>query len=137
MRGLEQAVKNGWYEFKKFDYKLYENYHKLDVGDMNWVIPGKILAFSSPTAEKSDGLSPESFLENFQKMNVKAVVRLNDPLYNAKVFEKQGIKVHDLEFEDGSCPSDVSSTGFLYHTNRMLSNTSLSFVISTLSPRGQ
>lgn len=88
MRGLEQAVKNGWYEFKKFDYKLYENYHKLDVGDMNWVIPGKILAFSSPTAEKSDGLSPESFLENFQKMNVKAVVRLNDPLYNAKVFEK-------------------------------------------------
>ena len=104
---------------------------------MNWVIPGKILAFSSPTAEKSDGLSPESFLENFHKMNVKAVVRLNDPLYNAKVFEKQGIKVHDLEFEDGSCPSDVSSISFLYHTNRMLSNTSLSFVISTLSPRGQ
>jgi cell division cycle 14 len=49
LKGLEKAIEFGWYEFRKFDYKQYENFHKLDVGDMNWVIPGKILAFSSPT----------------------------------------------------------------------------------------
>lgn len=82
LRGLEQAVKRGWYEFKKFDYKIYENYHRLDVGDMNWIIPGKILALSSPTSKKNDGLPPEAFIENFRKLNIKAVVRLNEPLYN-------------------------------------------------------
>lgn len=40
LKGLERAIQLGWYEFRKFDYKQYENYHKLDVGDMNWVIPG-------------------------------------------------------------------------------------------------
>jgi cell division cycle 14 len=86
LRGLEFAVNKGWYDFKKFDYKLYENYHRLDVGDMNWVIPGKLLALSSPTNSKSDGLRPEAFLANFAKLNVRAVVRLNEPLYDARVF---------------------------------------------------
>jgi cell division cycle 14 len=62
LRGLEQAIALGWYEFKKFDYKQYENFHKLDIGDMNWIIPGKILALSSPTSKKNDGLPPEAFL---------------------------------------------------------------------------
>lgn len=108
LRGLEHAVINEWYEFRKFDYKLYENYHRLDVGDMNWIIPGKILALSSPTTIKTDGLHPDAFITNFAKMNIKAIVRLNEPLYNTRVFEREGIDVHDLEFPDGTCPSDVS-----------------------------
>jgi cell division cycle 14 len=74
---------------------------------MNWIVPGKILALSSPTSKKNDGLPPEAFLENFEKMGIKAVVRLNEPLYEESVFEKAGIKVYDLEFLDGSCPNDV------------------------------
>jgi hypothetical protein len=73
---------------------------------MNWIVPGKILALSSPTAKKNDGLSPEAFLENFEKLKIRAVVRLNEPLYDEKVFTQNGIAVHDLEFLDGSCPSD-------------------------------
>lgn len=53
---------------------------------MNWSIPGKIMALSSPTARKNDGLPPEQFLENFKKINIKAVIRLNEPLYDEKVF---------------------------------------------------
>jgi cell division cycle 14 len=49
LRGLEKAVHLGWYNFQNFDYKDYENNHKLDNGDMNWIIPKKILALSSPT----------------------------------------------------------------------------------------
>lgn len=107
LRGIEKAIALGWYEFRKFDYKLYENYHKLEVGDMNWIIPGQILALSSPTVKKNDGLPPSAFFENFKKMKVSAIVRLNEPLYSETEFTKLGIKVIDLEFLDGSCPSDV------------------------------
>lgn len=64
------------------------------------------MAFSSPTQKKNDGLPPEAFIENFIKMKISAVIRLNDPLYKADLFETNGISVIDMEFEDGSCPSD-------------------------------
>lgn len=40
LRGLEFALSRKWYEFKRFDYKQYESFHRLDVGDMNWIVPG-------------------------------------------------------------------------------------------------
>lgn len=112
LKGLEKAIEQGWYEFRKFDYKQYENFHKLEVGDMNWIIPGKIMAFSSPTAKKNDGLPPEAFIDNFTKLKITAVIRLNNPLYKAEAFEKHGISVIDMEFEDGSCPPDVNFDNF-------------------------
>lgn len=39
LRGLERAQELGWYSFKSFDHKEYEKNHKLENGDMNWVIP--------------------------------------------------------------------------------------------------
>lgn len=33
-------------------------------------------------------------------------MRLNENLYDARLFERQGIRVFDMEFPDGSCPSD-------------------------------
>jgi len=37
-------------------------------------------------------------------MKIKAIVRLNESLYDENVFEMADIKVYDLEFLDGSCP---------------------------------
>lgn len=63
LRGLEKAVQLGWYNFSTFDYKEYEHNHKLDNGDMNWIIPRKILALSSPTdSYKSGGVPPKDFI---------------------------------------------------------------------------
>lgn len=66
LRGLEKAINYGWYSFHKFDYKEYEFNHKLDNGDMNWIIPRKILALSSPTEKRGDGLPPTHFIEKFK-----------------------------------------------------------------------
>jgi hypothetical protein len=74
---------------------------------MNWIIPNKILALSSPTGRKGEGLPPENFVEPFQRMRVRSIVRLNEQLYDESVFRKSGITVHDLEYVDGSCPDDV------------------------------
>ena len=45
----------GWYDYKTFKYREYEHNYKLANGDMNWIVPAKILAFSSPTDEGKDG----------------------------------------------------------------------------------
>ena len=50
-------------------------------------------------------------------MKVKGVIRLNDKLYPAKDFEREGIKVHEMEFPDGSCPNDNIIREFIDLTN--------------------
>ena len=78
---------------------------------MNWIIPNKILALSSPTQSSADGgLHPNAFIQRFKKMGIKAIIRLNESLYNENEFAKEGIKVHNLEYLDGSCPSDVRNS---------------------------
>lgn len=58
LRGLEYGMRLGWYNPKTFKTQEYEYYEKLENGDMNWIIPGKMLAFSSPsnTTHDSDGV---------------------------------------------------------------------------------
>jgi cell division cycle 14 len=47
-------MKLGWYNPETFKVKEYEEYERVDNGDMNWIIPGKFLAFSSPSAAPYD-----------------------------------------------------------------------------------
>lgn len=42
LKGVEKAIELNWYDFKNFDVQEYEYYSKLDNGDLNWIIPGKI-----------------------------------------------------------------------------------------------
>lgn len=48
LQGLEKAVELGWYNFKTFNVKEYEHYEKVENGDLNWIIPGKFMAFMGP-----------------------------------------------------------------------------------------
>ena len=80
----------------RFDYKEYEFNHKLENGDMNWIIPKKLLAMSSPTENRGDGLPPEHFIKSFKKMKVMAIIRLNEELYDESVFKREGIEVYNL-----------------------------------------
>jgi cell division cycle 14 len=59
LRGLEYGMKLGWYNPKTFKTQEYEYYEKLENGDMNWIIPNKLLAFSSPSnsTHDSDGVT--------------------------------------------------------------------------------
>jgi cell division cycle 14 len=54
LRGLEYGIKLGWYNPSTFKVKEYEEYERVDNGDMNWIIPGKFLAFSSPSPAQYD-----------------------------------------------------------------------------------
>ena len=92
-----------------FDVKEYEHWARLENGDMHWIIPRQFLAFSGPQNRSTAGLSgfgltPEDYLNYFGRHGVRAVVRLNAKAYEASRFESRGIRVHELYFQDGSCP---------------------------------
>jgi len=48
LQGLEHAVRFGWYDFRTFNVKEYEHYERVENGDLNWIIPGKFVAFMGP-----------------------------------------------------------------------------------------
>ncbi|KAF8820485.1 serine/threonine specific protein phosphatase [Cardiosporidium cionae] len=100
----------GWFSFDSFDLGEYEYYSQIENGDLNWIIPGKFIAFSSPLSEDAEegefeGINAKEYVGIFKKLNVTSVIRLNKQLYDRNIFVKNGIKHFDLYFADGSCPS--------------------------------
>jgi cell division cycle 14 len=110
LKGLDLAINLGWYKFKEFDPREYEYYEKVENGDLNWIIPGKFIAFMGPVDNKreSRGNCPEDYLQVFRHFGVSHVVRLNEVKYDRQKFVRNGVKHTDLFFIDGSTPSEVS-----------------------------
>lgn len=84
-----------------------------DTGDMNWIIPGKLLAMTSPSINRAEGMPPLNYIDFFKKANVSAVVRLNEKLYIDEDFYRHGIRVYPMELTDGSAPNENMITDFL------------------------
>jgi len=76
-------------------------------GDMNWIVPGKILAFAGP-----DHGSLAGFIAYAKEHGIKGVVRLNEHEYEAGELEAGGIQHLDLPMVDGSVPSLQQITHF-------------------------
>jgi cell division cycle 14 len=103
-------VKLGWFSVSGFNLKEYEYYERVENGDLNWIIPHKFVAFSSPGEKEVDQEghrvnTPKDYIPIFKKFNVTTVVRLNTKTYNAKDFKDAGIAHHDLYFHDGTTPT--------------------------------
>lgn len=118
LKGLEKAIKLNWFNYQKFNVQEYEFYEKVENGDWNWVIPGKMLAFASPSPSASDQegfkvWTPEDYCSLFKSLGISAVVRLNNKTYEADRFTRNGIRHYDLYFLDGSVPSDSIIKEFL------------------------
>lgn len=87
LAGLEFAIKLGWYSFKDFDVQEYEYYERVENGDLNWVVPGKVLAFMGPSGKSYDKggqrlHTPEDYSKLFNALGVERVVRLNKAIYD-------------------------------------------------------
>ncbi|CAG9319773.1 CDC14A_1 [Blepharisma stoltei] len=111
IQGLERALKLNWFNPKTFNFEEYENLQRIENGDMNWIIPEKMLAFSSPSPNNVDGdgykcFTPEDYCPVFKKLGISTVVRLNKRTYEANRFKAEGINHYELYFLDGSCPSE-------------------------------
>ena len=101
LKGLLRAVALDWYNYDTFDTKSYDYYSSIKNGDINWVVPKKLLALSNP----SNG-SIELYGRMMRSLGISAVIRLNQNTYQADKFKKLGIRHYDLYFTDGTCPSE-------------------------------
>ena len=107
-----------------FNFDEYEYYEQVENGDMNWIVPSKFLAFSGPTSKREPCYGfytkiPEDYTEYFNANGVKAVIRLNNKMYDRKRFTKAGIQHFELYFPDGTCPPDTIRKKFLEITENI------------------
>uniref|UniRef100_H3CGK1 Cell division cycle 14Ab n=1 Tax=Tetraodon nigroviridis TaxID=99883 RepID=H3CGK1_TETNG len=119
LQGIRKALQHGFFDFETFSVDEYEHYERVENGDLNWIVPRKLLAFSGPhpRSKVENGYplhAPEAYFPYFRKHNVGAVVRLNKKIYDSKRFTDAGFHHHDLFFLDGSTPSDIITQRFLH-----------------------
>ncbi|NXU51255.1 CC14A phosphatase, partial [Turnix velox] len=118
LQGVNKALQHGFFDFKTFNVDEYEHYERVENGDFNWIVPGKLLAFSGPhpKSKVENGYplhAPEAYFPYFRKHNVTSIIRLNKKIYEAKRFIDAGFEHYDLFFIDGSTPSDSIVQRFL------------------------
>ncbi|XP_065125205.1 cell division cycle 14Aa [Paramisgurnus dabryanus] len=119
LHGIRKALQHGFFNFENFDVEEYEHYERVENGDFNWIVPGKLLAFSGPHPESKieNGYpvhAPEDYFPYFCQHNVTDVVRLNKKIYEGRRFADAGFEHHDLFFVDGTTPSDLITRRFLH-----------------------
>ena len=114
-QGLQYAMALGWYDYSSFDVQEYQHFEKVENGDLNWIVPGKFVAFSGPlnVTDRYGSFTPDDYVPIFKRLGVTLVVRLNKPQYEKTKFTKQGIKHMDLFFIDGTAPPDEVVPQFL------------------------
>ncbi|XP_051557517.1 cell division cycle 14Aa isoform X1 [Myxocyprinus asiaticus] len=119
LQGIRKALQHGFFDFENFDVEEYEHYERVENGDFNWIVPGKLLAFSGPHPKSKieNGYplhAPEAYFPYFRQHNVTDVVRLNKKIYEGQRFTDAGFEHHDLFFIDGTTPSDLITRRFLH-----------------------
>uniref|UniRef100_A0A0D6R8Z1 protein-tyrosine-phosphatase n=1 Tax=Araucaria cunninghamii TaxID=56994 RepID=A0A0D6R8Z1_ARACU len=118
VRALAKAKQTGWIDFSSFNVDEYEYFEKVENGDLNWMVPNKLVAFCGPGARRIEKcgyqtLVPEDYVDYFKQTSVNTVIRLNRRMYNKHNFTDHGISLHDLYFPDGSCPPERIVQRFL------------------------
>ncbi|XP_026317084.1 dual specificity protein phosphatase CDC14C-like isoform X2 [Hyposmocoma kahamanoa] len=118
LHGVKVAHDARFFDFEHFDADQYLFYEKVENGDLNWIIPGKMLAFSGPhhrsRLDRGYPLhSPEHYHQYFRTYNVTTIVRLNKKSYDARQFTAHGFEHRELFFIDGSVPSDLIVNRFI------------------------
>lgn len=108
LRGVYKAVTNKFFTYQSFDVKEYDFHQEINNGDMNWIVPGKLMAFKGPrtTPKNQISFTPEFYLPLLQKMGVSAVVRLNKIHYDKATFTSNGIGHFEFYFGDGTIPEE-------------------------------
>lgn len=112
LHGLEYAIKLKWYVHKKFNYKDYVFYEEEKHGNLQWIVPGKFVALSTPIDDEP-ACAPEDYVPLFKKFGVTCIVRLNSPSYKAEGFTENGIRHYDIVFKDGSTPAEDKYLRFI------------------------
>ena len=115
--GLHKAMQLKWFDVDTFDLVEYTKYEQVEEGDWQWIVPNRIIAFSSPIDDTPDK-NPERLIKAFRERSVHLVIRLNERLYDKRVFTEVAIRHLDLPFTDGGVPSDAIVSTFFENVEK-------------------
>ena len=87
-------------------------------GDLNWIVPGKLLALAGPTAHN---WSITKFIDYAKKHSIGSMVRLNRAHYPAEDVTKAGIEHMEMFMHDGTNPTPQNVRDFIELVDRMSS----------------
>lgn len=109
LKGLYHAMQLGWYDPSNFNAEKWDAIEQVQNGDMNWIIPHKILAFATPynTNFLPGGwrvATPNDIVPTFKELGITHIIRLCQKFYNESIFIKAGFNHTELYFLDGSNP---------------------------------
>lgn len=122
LRGVARARACGFFSLADFNVDEYETYEQVANGDMNWIVPGRFLAFAGPhdpdvgSTDVEEGYhvtTVSELLPVFRAFGITGVVRLNKKYYDERRFVYAGMKHADLYFLDGSNPPEAVLQRFL------------------------
>ncbi|KAG0144068.1 hypothetical protein CROQUDRAFT_80351 [Cronartium quercuum f. sp. fusiforme G11] len=119
--GVKRAIDLRLLKLDEFDLKEYETFEKVENGDYNWLSP-HFIAFASPV-EPAGGRVGKSFkmiLDQFEKVGVRLVVRLNKKLYDETRFLERGIGHKEMYFDDGTNPPMEMVREFITMCDRII-----------------
>lgn len=105
--GVWRAKERNLLDMRSFNLEEYEQYERVDQGDLN-ILANDFIPFASPKQSRPGAPLNEPFkkvVELFIKTDVQLVVRLNSHLYDKREFTKRNIQHVDMIFEDGTCPT--------------------------------
>lgn len=51
LRAIHKCHGLGFFNFRDFNRDEYEQFERVENGDMNWIVPGKFIAFCGPHAK--------------------------------------------------------------------------------------
>lgn len=109
-KAIKKANKLKFIDLENFNVHEYCHYEKVKNGDLNWIIPGKMLAFSGPHNKTGyvnnyPQFEPNFYFDYFRKKNVTTIIRLNEKRYDERKFIDNGFEHRDLFFKDGTSPN--------------------------------
>jgi cell division cycle 14 len=118
LRGFQKGVRLKWYSPDTFDVVDWEFFYRGENGGMNWIVPRKLLAFASPWMNRQlpDGVIvclPSDLIKPFKNKGITHIVRLNERVYDERIFTSAGFRQTDLFFADGTTPSPTIRDTFL------------------------
>ncbi|OAV97950.1 hypothetical protein PTTG_03173 [Puccinia triticina 1-1 BBBD Race 1] len=119
--GVKKAIDLRLLKLEEFDLKEYETFEKVEHGDYNWLSP-HFIAFASPV-ESANGRIGKAFkliLDQFERVGVKLVIRLNKKLYDETRFTKRGMAHREMYFDDGTNPSMEMVREFITISERII-----------------
>lgn len=89
LQAVEWALKLGWYDKDKFNVAEYQHYASIENGDLNWIIPGKLMAFSTPMDVEGEvtnaKFTPEFYIPKLKDLGISAVFRVGAKEYDRQV----------------------------------------------------